>query len=202
MLRVVNRLIERRDSEPFRKPVPWEELGLDDYLSVVKVPMDLGTIQKSLKRMEYQCREDCVQHIRLVWANAMAYNAPGSKVYNTAKSLSDYFEDMLKDKFSGKYRPPTIGELTALIENCYKLTSEELGQVIAVLEKKCPRCLCKKPDDNEVVLDVDLISVAAYHDITAMIRKMLPFAGESTSTVKKRTSDASDPPSSGKKRRQ
>jgi hypothetical protein len=75
MLSVVNKLMERRDCEPFRKPVPWKELGLVDYLTVIKCPMDLGTVQKRLKRMEYQKREDCVQHIRLVWANAMNYNA-------------------------------------------------------------------------------------------------------------------------------
>ena len=74
MLQIVSKLMERRDCEPFRKPVPWNELGLTDYLSVIKCPMDLGTVQKRLKRMEYQKKEDCIQHIRLVWANAMKYN--------------------------------------------------------------------------------------------------------------------------------
>lgn len=74
MLAIVNGLMARRDCEPFRKPVPWKELGLVDYLSVVKCPMDLGTIKRRLQRMDYQKREDCVQNIRMVWQNAMNYN--------------------------------------------------------------------------------------------------------------------------------
>ena len=74
MSKIVLKLRERRDSEPFRQPVDWEELGLTDYLTVVSQPRDLGTIQKNLKRMTYQRRELCVQDIRLVWKNAMMYN--------------------------------------------------------------------------------------------------------------------------------
>jgi hypothetical protein len=74
MLNIVTKILERRDSEAFRKPVEWEELGLTDYLQIIKHPRDLGTIDKTLKKMQYQRRQICIQDIRLVWSNAMKYN--------------------------------------------------------------------------------------------------------------------------------
>ena len=46
--KILARIYNRRDSEMFREPVPWEALGLVDYLSVVKTPMDLGTVKEKL----------------------------------------------------------------------------------------------------------------------------------------------------------
>jgi hypothetical protein len=37
ILKIVTKIIARKDSEIFREPVPWEEIGLTDYLQIVKV---------------------------------------------------------------------------------------------------------------------------------------------------------------------
>jgi bromodomain-containing factor 1 len=74
MRTVVTKLIDRRDSEPFRRPVDWESLGLHDYLKVISHPMDLSTVQRNLKKGIYQRKEECIRDIRLIWSNAMAYN--------------------------------------------------------------------------------------------------------------------------------
>jgi hypothetical protein len=71
---IVTKLIERRDSEPFRRPVDWDALGLHDYLRVISHPMDLNTVQKHLKKGTYQRKEECIRDIRLIWSNAMLYN--------------------------------------------------------------------------------------------------------------------------------
>lgn len=56
---IVKKMIARKDTDVFKGPVPWEEYGLTDYLQIVKVPMDLGTVQEKLKRKQYETVNDC-----------------------------------------------------------------------------------------------------------------------------------------------
>ena len=42
--KVLNRIIGRKESEVFKEPVQYIELGIPDYPFIVKQPMDLGTV--------------------------------------------------------------------------------------------------------------------------------------------------------------
>ena len=64
--KIVNKMIARKDSDVFRDPVPWEEYGLVDYLQIVKIPMDLGTVAAKLKRKEYGTLHDCGNALSVV----------------------------------------------------------------------------------------------------------------------------------------
>lgn len=57
--KIVNKIATRKDSDVFRDPVPWEEYGLVDYLHIVKIPMDLGTVSEKLRRKHYATLHDC-----------------------------------------------------------------------------------------------------------------------------------------------
>lgn len=70
-------------TEPFRERVNWEEWGLYDYLQVVKVPMDLGTIRNKLAKNEYKKAAEFARDVRLVWDNCKLYN----QVMGTHSSL-------------------------------------------------------------------------------------------------------------------
>ena len=65
-------------SEWFREPVDHENMGLTDYLQVIKEPQDLGTISKKLERTHYMSPEDFARDVRLVWQNAITYNSATS----------------------------------------------------------------------------------------------------------------------------
>ena len=65
-------------SEWFREPVDHENMGLTDYLQVIKEPQDLGTISKKLERTQYMSPEDFARDVRLVWQNAITYNSATS----------------------------------------------------------------------------------------------------------------------------
>ena len=41
-------------SYEFRDPVPWKELGLNDYPEIIKKPMDLRTCRKNLIKSKYK----------------------------------------------------------------------------------------------------------------------------------------------------
>ena len=44
----LNHIEEEPNSYDFREPVPWKELGLNDYPEIIKKPMDLRTVRKNL----------------------------------------------------------------------------------------------------------------------------------------------------------
>lgn len=93
LMKIVSAFLIRPDVGPFREPVDWRGLGLDDYPTIVKKMMDLGTIKRKLERKQYYTATECANDFRLIWANCMAYNADGSDFWLLAKSFARRFED-------------------------------------------------------------------------------------------------------------
>ena len=79
----------------FNTPVDPISLGLSDYFTVIKKPMDLGTVKNRLHSVAYQSRRACADDIRLCLRNAMLYNPPQNTIHIAAKELLRYFEDQL-----------------------------------------------------------------------------------------------------------
>ncbi len=50
---------------------------LQDYLDVIKQPMDLGTIEKRLESVYYHSAKDCIADFKLMFTNCYSYNNPG-----------------------------------------------------------------------------------------------------------------------------
>lgn len=96
MAKLINYLISRQDSVPFREPVDWKGLELFDYPKIVKKPMDLGTVKRKMERGQYETIEECAADIRLIWTNCKTYNADGSDFYLLAESFSKRFEERYK----------------------------------------------------------------------------------------------------------
>lgn len=69
------------ESIPFRLPVDPITLGIPDYLDIIKKPMDLGTIEKKLKKGEYSDPWEYVDDVWLMFDNAWLYNRKTSRVY-------------------------------------------------------------------------------------------------------------------------
>ena len=76
----------------FAQPVDWKLLGLKDYLTVIKKPMDLGTIEKKLENRAYKHPGEFVDDMRLVWSNARLYNPVGTIVHEAAVFFRNLFE--------------------------------------------------------------------------------------------------------------
>merc|ERR1712008_177789 len=79
-------------SEWFREPVDHENMGLTDYLQVIKEPQDLGTISKKLERNHYMSPEDYGRDVRLVWQNEITYNSATSMFGVVAAILWQTFD--------------------------------------------------------------------------------------------------------------
>lgn len=67
-------LLDSPDSYEFRIPVDYLAFGLLDYPTIVKRPMDLGTVKKNLLSNYYQTVEGCLSDIQLIWDNCRLYN--------------------------------------------------------------------------------------------------------------------------------
>ncbi|KAL1964087.1 hypothetical protein VTN77DRAFT_7505 [Rasamsonia byssochlamydoides] len=45
-----------------------------DYYNVIKHPMDLGTMTKKLKALQYKSKQEFVDDLNLIWSNCLKYN--------------------------------------------------------------------------------------------------------------------------------
>jgi len=89
----VKHLMSHKWAWPFNEPVDAQRMGLQDYERVVKQPMDLGTIRARIESGGHYAGPDGVAaDVRLVFANARAYNAAGTDVHIMAATLQEAFE--------------------------------------------------------------------------------------------------------------
>lgn len=80
MYKIICSMISRPESVAFREPVDWKGMGLIDYLTIVKNPMDLGTVKTRIEQEKYETLDEIATDVRLVWRNCMLYNRDGSEV--------------------------------------------------------------------------------------------------------------------------
>lgn len=99
LIKVLEELSNLPACKDFRTPVPWKELGLDDYLDIVKQPMDLQTVRRKLNGNKYASSEEFAEDVRLMFNNCLLYNREESPEYpirTWAKELLEFFETTLK----------------------------------------------------------------------------------------------------------
>ena len=96
---------KHKDAEPFLDPVDWKALDILDYPTIIKRPMDLGTVMQRLEANEYQSAHELSAEISLVWNNAMAYNPDDSWVYESAEGLKSFADKKLAPLMSGMMQP-------------------------------------------------------------------------------------------------
>eukprot|EP01117_Protostelium_nocturnum_P000961 TRINITY_DN1128_c0_g1_i6.p1 TRINITY_DN1128_c0_g1~~TRINITY_DN1128_c0_g1_i6.p1 ORF type:complete len:1774 (-),score=927.22 TRINITY_DN1128_c0_g1_i6:245-5566(-) len=89
---VLEELMDEDGVEPFLEPVDYKALDLDDYLEIVKEPMDLGTVYESLTGGKYETSDDFVADVRKVFDNCLLYNESCSSIGITAQTLWNYFK--------------------------------------------------------------------------------------------------------------
>ena len=77
---------------PFYKPVDAETLGLHDYHSVIKHPMDLGTVKTKMDNREYNTADEFERDVMMIFANCYQYNSAEHDVVTMAKKLEDVFK--------------------------------------------------------------------------------------------------------------
>uniref|UniRef100_A0A1J3CHU3 Transcription factor GTE10 n=1 Tax=Noccaea caerulescens TaxID=107243 RepID=A0A1J3CHU3_NOCCA len=93
---LLDRLWSHKKGWAFRTPVDPVLLNIPDYFTVIKHPMDLGTIRSRLRRDEYSSPLDFAADVRLTFSNSIAYNPAGNQYHIMARDVSTYFESRWK----------------------------------------------------------------------------------------------------------
>ena len=75
----------------FLRPVDPIALNIPHYPTIIKTPMDLGTMEQKLKRDEYASVEDFVVDFEIMVNNCFTFNGPAHAVSSMAMNLRAYF---------------------------------------------------------------------------------------------------------------
>ncbi|XP_024970988.1 transcription factor GTE10-like isoform X1 [Cynara cardunculus var. scolymus] len=89
---LLNRLIGHTYGWVFKVPVDVVALKIPDYYTVIKHPMDLGTVRTKLTSGKYADPWGFAADVRLTFSNALTYNPRGNDVHMMAETISKFFE--------------------------------------------------------------------------------------------------------------
>ena len=82
-------------STPFLQRVSKREAH--DYYSIIKNPMDIGTMMKKLKTLQYKNRTEIVNDLNLIWNNCLAYNSdPNHPLRKKALYLQKKTDELIR----------------------------------------------------------------------------------------------------------
>lgn len=87
------KLMKHKHGWVFNTPVDVKGLGLHDYYTIIKRPMDLGTVKSRLNKNWYKSPREFAEDVRLTFRNAMTYNPKGQDVHIMAEQLLKIFEE-------------------------------------------------------------------------------------------------------------
>lgn len=130
--KILQLIKQNKISQPFLKPVDPILMNIPDYFSIIKEPMDLGTVEKKLRNGDYFTAHQFDIDMKKIWSNAKLYNSPDTLIYKLACELSDNYEKVYEEEFYIEYKDilkskKKIDKLTQNIENLeslYELPNE------------------------------------------------------------------------------
>ena len=106
--RILTQLRKNKNAVFFLDPVDWKALGLTDYLSIVKQPMDLSTVGDKLGKEMYGSPSEFFEDLNLIWTNCMVYNADGSDVHKMAMIMRAESERLEKELLGVSRATPRV----------------------------------------------------------------------------------------------
>ena len=161
-----------------------------DYPSIIKNPMDLGTLKKKIKSKEYATLYKCAEDVRLVWSNCMTYNADGSDFFKLADGLKKKWETqytrLLQDigtsaagggaadkdvpGSSSNTNKVSLQDKRNMAKMLYQITKEDLGKVLVDIEQKCPAAIKRNSSEDELELNIDAITAPVMQELMAFLQ--------------------------------
>ncbi|XP_065848745.1 transcription factor GTE4-like [Euphorbia lathyris] len=111
---LLDKLMKHKHGWVFNAPVDVKTLGLHDYFTIIKHPMDLGTVKTKLNKNWYKSPEEFAEDVRLTFHNAMTYNPMGHDVHIMAEMLLQIFEErwaVIKSEYDCEMRFPSSYDL-------------------------------------------------------------------------------------------
>ena len=165
----------------FLEPVDYVALNILDYPSIIKTPMDLGTVKSNLKDKKYPTFLEFLSDIDLIWTNCRTYNMAGSEIVKMANHCEKAFKKLIEKQFknymskSSSKNEIEDNDSTLTMEQKMKLTdkirvlsNEGLTQVVKLIMKECPKGI-EDVDSEKLQIKIDLIDHKAYTQLLEII---------------------------------
>jgi len=178
---VLKELRKKSDAEAFLQPVDWKSLQIPDYPTIIKRPMDLGTVGQQLEGGHYTSVQQVAADVDLVWTNAMAYNMDGSPIYAAAAKLKAFsaskFAPVLGSSRASVDAEQEPTELTfemkhQLNQNASLLSSKDLYGMVGIVEGNCKRAL-DQTNPSEVEIDIDTLDLQTFLKVDKYVQDCL-----------------------------
>ncbi|OAX38990.1 Bromodomain-containing protein [Rhizopogon vinicolor AM-OR11-026] len=118
-LSTIRSLKKLKDASAFLRPVDPVVLNVPHYPSIIKNPMDLGTIERKLmssnpakpdlnpNNPRYYTAEEFVLDVRLVFSNCLTFNGPDHVISQAGKHVETVFDKQIK-QLPPPAEPPVV----------------------------------------------------------------------------------------------
>ena len=169
----------------FLEPVDYVALNILDYPSIIKTPMDLGTVKSNLKDKKYPTFLEFLSDIDLIWTNCRTYNMAGSEIVKMANHCEKAFKKLIEKQFknymskSSSKNEIEDNDSTLTMEQKMKLTdkirvlsNEGLTQVVKLIMKECPKGI-EDVDSEKLQIKIDLIDHKTYTQLLETIENCM-----------------------------
>ncbi|KAI9695192.1 MAG: hypothetical protein M1820_008828 [Bogoriella megaspora] len=94
----MNKAKYAKDSWPFMVAVDPVALNIPTYFSVIKKPMDFGTITQKLKHNEYESAKEFKADVDLMFDNCYRFNPPEHTIHQHGKAWQETFKKIWDQK--------------------------------------------------------------------------------------------------------
>lgn len=158
----------------FGVPVDIVGLKIPDYPTIVKTPMDLGTVGKRLENNDYCHAYEFWSDIELVWKNALLYNTEG-EIRDWAMELKSISDEKFQDitKISDEDDTPKCGRETRhrLMNTLKGLNKNQFKECFEYVQTACNTALdYQKKTDKTVTLYVHRITEPAAQELISLFQ--------------------------------
>eukprot|EP00029_Vermamoeba_vermiformis_P006096 TRINITY_DN2302_c0_g1_i2.p1 TRINITY_DN2302_c0_g1~~TRINITY_DN2302_c0_g1_i2.p1 ORF type:complete len:745 (-),score=277.92 TRINITY_DN2302_c0_g1_i2:793-3027(-) len=180
---IATTLMKHPMSPPFNIAVDPLALGIPDYWTIIKEPMDLGTIKSWVDGGAYKDIYEFADDVRLVWRNALTYNAPGSQISVMAQTLADFFEQKFNALINRINNPDAVQSSPVAVEPIVTASPQPVAVQRVEVD---PAVLQRRKEMQETLND---------------LRGLLRSLDKQVTELKKQTANLPQPPSAKPKAR-
>jgi len=161
----------------FKQPVDWKKLGLNDYPEIIKNPMDLSTVKKSLTKDQYADSSEVIYDINLIWENCRTYNSPDTEVVSAANFLQTKQKEYCEQNSIEmnlplkRRRDPKPLELKKELSNLIKKVSHDtLAHIVTVVESECSTAAVQLENDK-LLIKLDEVENEVFEKLQEIIQQ-------------------------------
>ncbi|TAQ90092.1 hypothetical protein B7494_g1601 [Chlorociboria aeruginascens] len=100
---------------PFLYPVDPVALGIPQYFSIIKSPMDISTVSDKLHKGVYGKAKEFESDMKLIFDNCFKFNPPGNSIRDLGKQFKELFQDQWarKDQWILDHTPAAVSPASA-----------------------------------------------------------------------------------------